>query len=120
MVAAASLFDRIGGRDALLKLLRAFYADVRQHAEIGPFFAAHVTDWPSHLEKIANFWSTVLGGPPRYAGPLYHVHQSMPLAPANYAVWIELWSRHCRIQMPAPIADELIAVACNFARRLNH
>ena len=55
----------MGGRPALVELLRYFYADVRQHAEIGPIFAAHVSDWPTHLEKIADFWSGVTGGPQR-------------------------------------------------------
>ncbi|WP_221031277.1 truncated hemoglobin [Actomonas aquatica] len=118
MTTTDSLFDRVGGRDPLLQLLRSFYADVRQHADIGPIFAAHVTDWPNHLEKIANFWSTVLGGPTRYAGPVYHVHKSMPLQPPHFAAWLELWSRHCHIKFPGPIAEELVTVAHNFARRL--
>ena len=50
------LFDRLGGRARLLYLLRHFYADVRQHEDIGPIFSAHITDWPAHLEKIADFW----------------------------------------------------------------
>ena len=45
----ASLYDRIGGRPALTKLLRYFYADVRQHAEIAPIFAAHIDDWLKSL-----------------------------------------------------------------------
>jgi len=56
----APLFVRLGGRARLLYLLRHFYADVRQHEEIGPIFSAHITDWPAHLEKITDFWS----GPP--------------------------------------------------------
>ena len=59
----ATLFARLGGRAPLLQLLKYFYADVRQHAEIGPIFAAHIEDWPAHLEKIADFWSGVTGGP---------------------------------------------------------
>ncbi|MBK8859000.1 MAG: hypothetical protein IPN11_15360 [Opitutaceae bacterium] len=39
---SASLFDRIGGRPALADLLRHFYADVRQHEEIGPIFSDDV------------------------------------------------------------------------------
>jgi hemoglobin len=34
--ASPSLFERIGGRPVIAALLRYFYADVRQHREIGP------------------------------------------------------------------------------------
>ena len=55
-----SLYERIGGRDGLMLLLRRFYADVRQHHVIGPIFTARIDDWPSHLEKIAGFWSGLM------------------------------------------------------------
>ena len=54
---APSLYERLGGRAGLLDLLKYFYADVRQHREIAPIFAAQIEDWPAHLEKIADFWS---------------------------------------------------------------
>ncbi len=114
-----TLYARLGGRDTLRRLLRHFYADVRQHQLIGPIFTRHISDWPTHLEKIANFWSTVTGGPVVYAGPVYPVHRAMPLEPTHYAAWLELWTRHCRIHAPADAAEDLIAFAQNFARRLS-
>ena len=51
---SASLFDRIGGRSRLTSLVRQFYADVRQHREIGPIFNAQIQNWPEHLEKIGD------------------------------------------------------------------
>jgi len=48
-----------------MRLLRRFYADVRQHDKIGPIFAEHIEDWPAHLKKIAGFWSGLTGGSSR-------------------------------------------------------
>ncbi|MDP3072559.1 MAG: group III truncated hemoglobin [Opitutaceae bacterium] len=107
----AALFDRLGGRPRLLYLLRHFYADVRQHGEIGPIFAARITDWPAHLEKIADFWSGATGGPARYSGPMSFKHLSLGLEERHFAAWLDLWQRHCRAHLPPDEAQQLIALA---------
>ena len=107
----APLFDRLGGRTRLLYLLRHFYADVRQHKEIGPIFAAHITDWTAHLEKITDFWSGATGGPALYNGPMPFKHISLGLEERHFAAWLDLWQRHCRAHLLATEAQELIALA---------
>lgn len=113
-----SLFERLGGRSQLLQLLRHFYADVRQHREIGPIFAAQISDWPAHLEKIANFWSNVTGGPMRYDGPMPQRHFPLGLEPRHFEAWLELWRRNCRIYLPSAEAGEMIAAAEAIGERL--
>lgn len=112
------LFDRLGGRPQLLALLRYFYADVRQHAEIAPIFAAKITDWPAHLEKIADFWSGATGGPALYRGAMPMKHLPLGLEERHFLAWLDLWSRHCRAHLPAPEAAELIAIAETIGQRL--
>lgn len=118
LTSSARLFDRIGGRDPLLRLLRHFYADVRQHREIGPVFAAKITDWPAHLEKIADFWSGATGGPARYAGPMPLKHIPLALEERHFAAWLDLWQRHCRAHLPAIEAGEMIGLAEAIGQRL--
>src|SRR5688572_19669094 len=113
-----SLFARLGGRPRLLHLLRHFYADVRQRQEIGPIFTARIADWPQHLEKIADFWSNVTGGPIRYEGPMPQKHFPLSLEPRHFEAWLDLWRRHCRIHLPAAEAAELIAAAEGIGERL--
>lgn len=113
-----SLFERIGGREGLAGFLRQFYADVRQHQEIGPIFDAQIKDWPVHLEKIADFWSNVLGGPVRYAGPMPQRHFPLGLGEQHFAAWLDLWGRQCRIHFPAREAAEMIAAAEAIGQRL--
>lgn len=114
----ATLYDRIGGRPALLKLLRYFYADVRQHAEIAPIFAAQIDDWPAHLEKIADFWSGITGGPRLYAGGMPWKHIPLRLEERHFAAWLGLWSRHCRAHLAPTEAEEMIAAAETLGQRL--
>ncbi len=112
------LFNRIGGRTGLMLLLRQFYADVRQHDEIGPIFNARIQNWPEHLEKIGDFWAAVTGGPPGYAGPMPQRHFPLGLEEKHFAAWLDLWRRHCRIHLPATEAGEMIGFAEGIGGRL--
>ena len=112
------LFDRIGGRPMLEKLLRRFYADVRQHREIGPLFTSHITDWTAHLAQIADFWSGTLGGPAPYCGPMPAKHVPLGLEEKHFEAWLGLWERHCRAHLPAQEAGEVIFIAEAIGRRL--
>ncbi len=114
----ASLFDRIGGRAPLLQLLKYFYADVRQHAEIGPIFAAHITDWPAHLEKIADFWSGMTGGPILYRGAMPMKHMPLGLEERHFQAWLGLWARHCQARLAPAEARDLTTVAETIGQRL--
>jgi len=108
---SSSLFDRIGGRSGLMALLRQFYADVRQHREIGPIFNAQIQNWPEHLEKIGDFWSAVAGGPLGYAGPMPQRHFPLGLEEKHFEAWLDLWRRDCRIYLPPTEATEMIRFA---------
>jgi hemoglobin len=113
-----TLFERMGGRGPLLKFLKHFYADVRQHDEIGPIFRAQISDWPTHLEKIADFWSNVTGGPIQYSGPMPQKHFPLGLEERHFEAWLDLWRRHCRAHLAPREAAELIAAAEGIGERL--
>jgi hemoglobin len=101
-----------------MELLRQFYADVRQHREISPIFNAQIHDWPEHLEKIGDFWSGVMGGPQRYAGPMPQRHFPLGLEERHFEAWLDLWGRNCRIRVPAAEAAEMIQFAEMIGMRL--
>ncbi len=108
----------MGGRDGLQLLLRRFYADVRQHNTIGPIFNAHIHDWPSHMEKIADFWSGLTGGPPRYGGGFAGRHMPLGLEERHFQAWLDLWHRHCHAHLPPREAAEMITIAEALGTRL--
>lgn len=113
-----SLFDRIGGRAALRELVRHFYADVRQHRLIGPVFEDHVEDWPTHIEKITDFWSGVTGGPAHYRGPMPLKHLPLGLEESHFEAWLGLWRRKCRTRLEEREAKEMEAIAEMIGQRL--
>lgn len=112
------LFERIGGRAGVVQLLRHFYADVRQHQLLAPIFNEHIHNWPAHIEHIADFWSTVTSGPPKYAGPMALKHVPLGIREEHFQAWLGLWEHNCRAWIPADCATELIELAHLIASRL--
>jgi len=114
----ASLYYRLGGHEGILKLLKTFYIDVRQHAVLGPIFNSHITDWPAHLDKITEFWALQTGGESKYRGGFAGAHLSLGLQPEHFQQWLGLWEFNNARQLPPTEAAEMTALAHEFARRL--
>jgi len=112
------LYQRIGGHEGIFNLLRHFYADVRQDPLIGPIFNAQIKDWNHHLDIIASFWETLIGGPQTYAGPMPMRHLSLKLREEHFERWLFLWQANCRAQLPVDVAPEMIGLAGQIAHRL--
>ena len=113
-----SLYSRIGGHEGILKLIKPFYIDVRQHAVLGPVFNANIEDWPAHLEKITEFWALQTGGESRYRGGFAGAHIPLGLEPAHFQHWLGLWEFNAKRQLPPQEAAEMITLAHEFGRRL--
>lgn len=59
-----TLYEWVGGADALRTLMRTFYAKVPDHPVLAPVFARMGAD---HSEHVAAFLGEVLGGPADYS-----------------------------------------------------
>jgi hemoglobin len=114
----ASLYDRLGGHAGILKLIKPFYADVRQHTVIGPIFNAHITDWPAHLEKIADFWALQAGGESKYRSGFAGAHMSLGLQAEHFQHWLGLWELNNGRSLAPSEAEEMNALAHRLASRL--
>lgn len=101
---APTLYDRLGGHDGIMRLIRPFYADIRQHAVLGPIFNARIHDWPAHLSKIAEFWARQTGGPSRYGGGFGAAHLTLGIGPEHFEHWLKLWAFNSQRQLPPPEA----------------
>src|ERR1700761_6180724 len=60
-----TLYQWVGGEDALQKLFRLFYDKVLKDDLIGPVFKNMSADHPQH---VAHFVAEVFGGPKKYTG----------------------------------------------------
>jgi hemoglobin len=113
-----SLFKRLGGHEGILKLIKPFYADLRQHAILGPIFNRHIQDWPAHLHKIADFWALQTGGDSRYRGGFGAAHVSLGIGVEHFQHWLELWEFNNARQLEPREAAGMNALAQQLAARL--
>jgi hemoglobin len=114
-----SLYERLGGHEGIAKLLRFFYADVRQHDVLGPIFNSRIHDWPMHLAKIGEFWALQTGGPSLYRSGFGAAHLGLDLKPEHFGFWLNLWDFNCQRHLADPEAGEMSAIAHEFGRRLS-
>src|SRR3569833_727955 len=106
--------------EGLKGVVRLFYARIRQDAELGPIFNEAIHDWPEHLEKLTDFWSSVMLTTGRYTGrplPAHKKHQAR-ITPDMFARWLELWGETTREVMSPDAALVLQAKAHRIAESL--
>lgn len=76
------------------RLVHAFYACVRDDPALGPVFDAHVRDWPTHLGRMVDFWSSLLRGTQRYHGAPMGTHLALPgLNEGLFRRWLQLFAQ---------------------------
>jgi hemoglobin len=91
--AVPTLYEWIGGIDALNRLTTRFYERVRDNATLAPIFAHMGGDHPQH---VAAFLAEVLGGPADYSGRfgghphMIRAHLDRHLTQAQRREWVAL------------------------------
>ena len=96
-----------------------FYAKIRLHPTLGPIFAAHVTDWPAHEDKIARFWRNAILQERSYdVRPMQAHRQAGDVTAAHFAPWLALFDSVLHRQLPAAEAALWSAMAHRIGRSL--
>ena len=112
-----TLYERLGSRAGLERLLTRFYERARTDELLGPVFGAHIHDWESHLQTATNFWSNHTGGPVVYRGGMGK-HLRLGLSPGHFERWLGLWERNAAVEVDLETTGELVAIARQVARNL--
>jgi len=77
--------------DVLRDLVHQFYARVRVDAVLGPIFAARISDWAPHLDRMVAFWSSVALMTGQYHGRPVPAHTPLPINAAHFERWLALF-----------------------------
>lgn len=98
--------------DQINQVVAVFYAHIRSHEVLGPVFAAHVTDWPAHEEKIAGFWRNAILREGSYNGNPMRVHVSTSeIREEHFPMWLGLFHEVVARELPEDIALKWGALA---------
>lgn len=112
--------DPIVDEAVLPVLLDRFYGSVRRDPALGPVFNDAVDDWPSHMVKLRDFWSSIMLTSGRYKGnPMVaHMKHVRRLTAPMFDRWLVLWHEATEAVLPPPAAAAMQAKAERIADSL--
>jgi hemoglobin len=80
--------------DEIRRVVETFYESARADPMLGPIFEARVGDWPRHIARMVDFWSSALLGTARYRGTPLLAHTALPgLRAELFTRWLQLFRR---------------------------
>lgn len=116
----AALMEETGLDEAILRnLVHRFYDKVRADDLLGPIFAARITDWGPHLERMVAFWCSVALMTGRYHGAPVPAHASLPVTWTHFGRWLDLFRQTATETCPPAGAAHVIERAERIARSLH-
>lgn len=112
----------LDGREQIERLVRDFYRDVAQDDLLGPIFAAAHVDWPTHLDKLVDFWAWQLLAQRGYDGNPLRAHESVhalvPFRAEHFERWLHIFEETVDGHFEGPFADLAKHRAQRMARAL--
>jgi len=84
--------------ETIRTLVHAFYAKVRTDEELGPVFDHAIANWAPHLEKMCDFWSSVMLMSGRFHGAPMPAHLGIQgqdgkgLNGRHFARWLHMFA----------------------------
>ncbi|MBZ9725863.1 group III truncated hemoglobin [Mesorhizobium sp. CO1-1-11] len=80
-------------RTSIGKFVREFYAKIRKNERLGPIFAREITgDWGPHIEKMTDFWCSVILKSGDYHGRPVPAHLRLKdVSEADFDIWLTVF-----------------------------
>ncbi len=101
-------------------LVRDFYSRVRADNRLGPIFVSEIRgDWEPHLEKMTDFWCSVILKDGAYSGRPVPAHLKLKLVrEEDFDIWLGHFRRTAAERCPPDVADVFVDRAERIARSL--
>lgn len=101
-------------------LVNEFYKKVRKDQFLEPFFNSTITNWPSHIEHLTDFWEANLFLKNTFRGNPVIKHQMVDkkfnhsIESYHFGIWLNLWFQ----TLDELFEGELVDLAKDRARKL--
>ncbi len=105
--------------DSIRALVHGFYDAVRKDSVIGPIFGREIAPerWPQHLDKMCDFWSSLLLKTRRYEGRPLRPHLRIPeLSDAHFQQWLSLFRATAQRVFNEEDSEAVYALAARIAQ----
>lgn len=91
-------------------LVHGFYGKIRVDPALGPIFNRVISNWDEHLEKMCDFWSSVVLMSGRFKGQPMVAHARIPdIRPTHFARWLHLFRQTAEELCPPAAAALFVA-----------
>lgn len=114
------LLHPLVNRSFIGALVRDFYSRVRADNRLGPIFASEVEgEWEPHLEKMTDFWCSVILKDGSYSGRPVPAHLKLKqVQEDDFDIWLGYFRRTAVERCAPEVAEVFIDRAERIARSL--
>jgi hemoglobin len=113
----------IENRNDVERLVNAFYENVLNDVQMKPIFIPSQEHWPSHVERVYNFWDNWLFQTGSYTGGMMWVHlerhKTHPLTPQLFERWLAYWFTTTDLLFKGKNADFVKSKALEIGQIMN-
>ena len=101
------------------QLVRGFYSRVRDDELLGPVFNSRIHDWEPHLQRMCDFWSSVMNTSGRYKGKPIPAHVKLTgIEPRHFELWLALFAETAQELFEPALAQLFLLRAQRIAESL--
>ena len=111
--------DDVLNENLIRKVVFGFYDRVRADPLLAPVFDSAIAadQWPHHLERMCDFWSSILLRTGRFQGRPMQKHLALPgLSDAHFHRWLVLFRQTVRELCSPPVAERFLERALMIAQ----
>ncbi|MXO64692.1 hypothetical protein GRI91_02875 [Altererythrobacter endophyticus] len=92
-------------------MVERFYGLIREDETLGPIFASRVEDWPAHLDRMKQFWRSILHNSGEYSGNPMRKHVMIEgVEEAHFQRWLALFYANLRAMEVSEAGREIVAL----------
>lgn len=105
----------ISKQEDVKQFVDGFYLRVQADSLLGPVFGSRINDWGPHLNRMCDFWSSILLGTGAYRGQPFPKHLGLGIGAAHFERWLGLFEENMNSQFQGPRAIEAVQRAKTIA-----
>lgn len=109
-------------RASISTLVNDFYTDIRQDGMLQPIFDGAIgANWGPHLERMVDFWCSVMLTSGDFKGNVFGKHMQLQgIEMDHFRRWLILFETHVRRLFHPDVADEFMLTARRIAASLQY
>lgn len=109
-------------RASIATLVNDFYADIRRDSVLQPVFDGAIgSDWEPHLERMVDFWCSVMLSSAEFKGNVFGKHMQLQgIEMEHFRRWLGLFDGHVRRLFAPEVAEGFLAAARRIAASLQY